>query len=139
MSTTNDTRNQIHHGRNVKRFREMFGIKQEALAELLGDDWSQKKVSILEAKEIIEPELLEQVAKALKVPADAIKSFSEETAVNIIANTVTNNDQSASVHYTFNPIDKIVERYDSEIKTLKEEIQFLRSQNKQLLDSLSKK
>lgn len=33
----------IHHGRNVKRFREMPGIKQEGLAYQLGDDWNQKK------------------------------------------------------------------------------------------------
>ena len=29
----------IHQGRNVKRFREMQGIKQEALAFDLGEDW----------------------------------------------------------------------------------------------------
>ncbi len=28
----------IHQGRNVKRFREMLGIKQEAKASELGDD-----------------------------------------------------------------------------------------------------
>jgi DNA-binding XRE family transcriptional regulator len=33
----------IHQGRNIKRFREMLGIKQEALAHELGEDWSQKK------------------------------------------------------------------------------------------------
>lgn len=48
----------IHQGRNVKRFREMLGIKQEALALDLGDDWNQKKVSLLEQKEIIEEPLL---------------------------------------------------------------------------------
>jgi hypothetical protein len=32
----------IHQGRNVKRFREMLGLK-EALAFELGDDWNQKK------------------------------------------------------------------------------------------------
>ncbi len=52
----------IHQGRNIKRFREMMGIKQEALALELGDDWNQKKISLLEQKEVIEPDLLEQVA-----------------------------------------------------------------------------
>ena len=33
----------IHQGRNVKRFREMFGMKQDALADILGHDWNQKK------------------------------------------------------------------------------------------------
>jgi transcriptional regulator with XRE-family HTH domain len=65
----------IHHGRNIKRFREMMGIKQEALAHELGEDWSQKKISLLEQKEEVEEELLRQVAEILKVPAEAIKSF----------------------------------------------------------------
>lgn len=34
----------IHEGRNVKRIREMPGIKQEALAIELGDDWNQRKI-----------------------------------------------------------------------------------------------
>jgi len=50
----------IHQGRNVKRFREMLGIKQEALALDLGDDWNQKKVSLLEQKEIIEDPFTEK-------------------------------------------------------------------------------
>jgi hypothetical protein len=37
----------IHQGRNVKRFREMLGIKQDALAFDLGEDWNQKKISML--------------------------------------------------------------------------------------------
>lgn len=32
---------QVHEGKNVKRIREMLGIKQEALAFELGDDWNQ--------------------------------------------------------------------------------------------------
>jgi DNA-binding XRE family transcriptional regulator len=32
------TNNKMHEGRNVKRFREMLGIKQEALAFELGED-----------------------------------------------------------------------------------------------------
>ena len=47
----------IHQGRNIKRFREMLGIKQEGLALELGDDWNQRKISLLEQKEVIEPAL----------------------------------------------------------------------------------
>ena len=47
----------IHQGRNVKRFGGMLGIKQEALAFDLGDDWNQKKVSLLEQKETIDAPL----------------------------------------------------------------------------------
>ncbi|MGI8581197.1 MAG: helix-turn-helix domain-containing protein [Chitinophagaceae bacterium] len=61
-----ETNDKIHQGSNVKRFREMLGIKQETFASELGEDWNQKKISFLEQKETIEPDLLEQVAKALK-------------------------------------------------------------------------
>ncbi|MGC4103629.1 hypothetical protein [Ferruginibacter sp.] len=58
----------IHEGRNVKRFREMLGIKQEALAFELGDEWNQKKISLLEAKESIDTPLLSQISAASKYP-----------------------------------------------------------------------
>lgn len=114
---TETTERKIHQGRNVKRFREMLGMKQEALAVELGDDWNQKKVSLLEAKEEIEPELLQQVARALRVPEQAIKNLDEEQAVNIISSTF--NDHAIGYAHTyspnFNPIDKIVQLYDEKI------------------------
>lgn len=66
---------------------EKLGIKQEALAFEMGDDWNQKKISLLEQKETIESDILAQVAQILKVPAEAIENFDEESAINIIANT----------------------------------------------------
>ena len=71
----------IHQGRNVKRFREMLGMKQEALAYELGEEWNQKKVSLLEQKEIIEDPLLEQIAGLLKVLAEAIVSSPKNSTV----------------------------------------------------------
>lgn len=116
----------IHQGRNVKRFREMLGIKQEALALELGEDWSQRKISLLEQKELIEPELLDQVAKALKVPAEAIRNFDEEAAINVIGNNYHDHSTSnVNYHCTFNPIDKIVELYDALVKSEKEKVEIL--------------
>ncbi len=77
----------IHEGRNVKRIREMLGIKQDALAFDLGI--SQQAISLLEQREKIDDKVLGDVAKILKVPVDAIKNFNEEAAVNIISNTFT--------------------------------------------------
>ena len=102
------TEKTIHEGRNIKRFREMLGIKQDALADALGDDWNQKKISLLEAKEQIEPALLEEVAKALKVPAEAIKNFDEEKAINIFNNTYHDNSSILGT-YNFNPIERLFE------------------------------
>lgn len=108
---------QIHQGRNVKRFREMLGFKQEALAYELGEDWSQKKISALEQKEEIEEGLLAQIADVLKLPVDAFKNFDEEQAVNIISNTFDN----GSVGYqkndncTFHPIEKLIQLHEEKI------------------------
>jgi transcriptional regulator with XRE-family HTH domain len=109
----------IHEGRNIKRFREMLGVKQDALAAGLGDDWNQQKISLLEQKETIEPGILQQVSQVLKVPVEAFKNFDEEQVVNIISNTF--NDQSNGYNYypTFNvnPIEKWLEALE-EIKRL---------------------
>ena len=116
----------IHQGRNIKRFREMLGIKQEALASELGEDWNQRKVSLLEQKDVVEPEVLDQVAKVLKVPVDAIRKFDEETAYNVIGKVVTNvNDNATGQIFQFsptiNPIDKWMEAIE-EIKKLYERL-----------------
>jgi len=44
----------------------------------------------LEQTELIEPELLEQMAKVLKAPVEAIKNFDEEAAIHNIQNNYKN-------------------------------------------------
>jgi len=125
MSTSSKHPNKVHEGRNVKRFREMMGIKQESLAYSLGDDWSQKKVSLLESKEKIEDELLAEIAKILNVPEEAIRNFDEETAIYNIQNNYEGSNHGASVsgpssifqECTFNPLDKLMETME-ELKRL---------------------
>jgi transcriptional regulator with XRE-family HTH domain len=106
----------IHQGKNITRFRQMLGMKQDALASELGDDWNQMKVSRLEAKEEIEDRILNDVAKALKIPVEAIKNLDDETAINFIANTF--NDGSPGINYkcNFNPLDKYVEAIEKNEK-----------------------
>ena len=104
----------IHEGRNIKRFREMLGMKQEALAFELGEDWTQKKVSQLESKDRIEFDILEQIAKILNVTPEAIQRFNEEAAINIISSNLY--DNAGSVNYNFNPIDKLIEIYEENKK-----------------------
>jgi len=136
----------IHEGRNIKRFREMMSIKQEALALELGDDWSQRKISLLEQKEIVDPTVLEQVAKALKVPVEAIKNFDEEAAIFNIQNNFDGSTLNHSSNYqynyqpSFNPLDKWAEEisenrklYERLLQAEKEKTELL----KQLLEKLS--
>lgn len=107
----------VHEGRNVKRFREMLGIKQDALAADLGDDWNQQKISLLEQKETIDATLLQQISAALKIPAEAIQNFDEEQAVNIIANTIDNGaiGYQRNENCTLNPIEKIIQLHEEKI------------------------
>ncbi|MDE5490884.1 XRE family transcriptional regulator [Elizabethkingia meningoseptica] len=116
MTDTATPHRKIHQGRNVKRFREMLGIKQDALAYELGEDWNQKKISLLEQKEIIETSILQQISAVLKIPVEAIENFDEEQAVNIIANTITNSDSAIGfVINNYNPVEKIIQLHEEKI------------------------
>lgn len=110
------TEPEIHIGRNIKRLREMLGIKQEALALNLGEEWNQKKVSRLEEREAVEDDILKQIADALHVTPEAIKNFDEEKAVNIISNTF---HEHAFIYssgtFNINPIDKLIKLHEEKI------------------------
>lgn len=104
----------------MKRFREILGMKQESLAIELGDDWTQKKISLLEDKELIEPALLQKVADILKVPTPVLENFDAESAISIIANNFTSNDTStmnaANNQCEFNPLEKWLQAMDENKK-----------------------
>jgi hypothetical protein len=107
----------------------------------LGDDWSQKRVSLLEAKEIIEEDLLTKVAAILQVPVEAIKNLDEDKAVNIIANTFTDFKDNASAinnncSLNFNPIEKWLEvleenkkLYERLLASEREKVELLKNKN----------
>ena len=122
------TEKTIHEGRNVKRIREILGVKQDSLAIELG--LSQQAISALEQKEAIDKDMLEKIAKVLKVSPEAIKNFCDETAINIISNTFHDfhdNAVASAMNYqcTFNPIDKMVELYEALLKSEREKIALL--------------
>ncbi len=107
------TEKTIHEGRNVKRIREILGIKQDALAMELG--LSQQAVSALEQKEALDKEMIEKIAKVLKVTPDVIKSFNEENTINIFSNTYHDNSSILGT-YNFNPLEKYVEALEENKK-----------------------
>jgi len=105
--------NKIHEGRNIKRFREMLGIKQDALAFDL--NMSQQAVSLLEQKETIDTPLLQQISAILKIPVEAIQNFDEEQAITIISSTFNDNAQVGTVINNHNPIDKLMQLHEEKI------------------------
>jgi len=91
---------QIHQGRNIRKFREMLGLKQDDLADKLGDDWTQKKISQLESKEQIDDAILEQVSQALHIPKETLQNLDvQEAVVNI-----QQNYDSSTNHQNYRPV-----------------------------------
>ncbi|WP_165022401.1 MULTISPECIES: helix-turn-helix domain-containing protein [unclassified Dysgonomonas] len=126
MNTEATSDKKAHHGQNVKRLREILGVKQEVLADELGI--SQQGISRLETKEELDEEILEKISSVLKVSVEAIKNYDEERAVNIVSNTFQDGSngyvRADEFNYkcSFNPIDKIVELYDQIIKEKEEKL-----------------
>lgn len=127
MATTTQPR--IHLGRKIERIRELRGMKQETLADLLGI--SQQAVSRMEQSEQVEEERLQRVAQALNVSTEAIRNFSEEAAINLFNNIHNNqfdNYSSAMVYQQiFNPVEKIMELYERLLKSEREKVELLQS------------
>jgi transcriptional regulator with XRE-family HTH domain len=126
----------VHEGRNIKRIREILGIKQEALAADL--EMSQQNVSLLEQKETVDPALLNAVAKVLKVSPEAIRNFSEEAAVNFF-NTFNDNSVGHVIGnygtYNFNPVERWIELleenknlYERLLESEREKVELMKKQ-----------
>lgn len=117
MTYTATTDRKVHGSRNVKRFREMLGVKQDALDFELGQNWDPKTVLFLEQKESIEPALLQQISNVLKIPVEAFQNFDEDKAVNIIANKFDNGSigYQQNENCTFHPIDKLIQLHEEKI------------------------
>ena len=116
METTDRVKRE-HLGYNVKRLREILGVKQEDLAERM--QLSQQSISKLENKDDLDNETLEKVANALNIPSEAIKRFTDEGAVHVISNTFADNTSIATVINNYpinNPIERIVQLYDEKVE-----------------------
>ena len=119
--TTEETP-KAHLGRNVRHFHQKNDLKQDELADLMGEPWTQKKISQLEAKATIDADVLEEVAKALRVSVEEIKEYSADPIINNIQNNYegSHNQGANNINNNrcnFNPLDKLIEAHE-EIKKL---------------------
>lgn len=123
METSFETKKR-NDGYSTKRLREILGIKQEELAERLG--LSQQAISKIEQSQILKDEQLESIAKALNIPVDAVKNFSEDAAVNFVANTFHDSTVGNTYHQcSFNPLDKVIELYERMLQIEREKVSLL--------------
>ncbi len=129
-----------HHGHAIKRYRHTLGIKQEALAMDMGV--SQALVSLYEKKKVIEDDMLEKFAKALKIAPEFIKELEEDPVTFIIENNTFEEGSGGVGAYNVinnnpDPIDRLVELFN-EKTTLYERMLALEKEKNELLEKLLK-
>ena len=120
-----NTETKNHYGQNIKRLRDIMGIKQDTVAFAL--NMSQQNFSNLEQKSDIDNETLQKIAKAMQIPVEVIKNFNDDGVINIISNTFASGAGVVMHNPTFNPIDKIAELYEKLIAEKDEQIALLKS------------
>jgi len=103
----------IHIGRNIRRLRELRGMKQETLAQKLGV--TQQAISHLEQSETIDEDKLQKVAEVLEINAEDIRNFREDL---IFHNNVNDNGTVFNYidQYQTNSLEKVIEIYERLIK-----------------------
>ena len=120
----------VHHGFNIKRLREIKGMKQEALALAMREPWNQRRISILESKPVIPDDLLEQVAKALGVPPGLIEEFHEEMVFHTLSNSTK--AQNGSMEEQLHHMGKLLELMEENKELYERLLQAEKEKNKLL-------
>jgi len=121
----NTISDEVHLGHNIRRLRDMLGIKQDTIACAM--DMTQQNFSFLEQKADIDNVTLEKIASIMKIPVEVIRNFSEDSVINIISGTWQDSSSSVMYNQTFNPIDKIIELYEKRLQDKDDEITLLKS------------
>ncbi len=130
----------VHHGRNIKRLRNMLEITQEKLAFDL--EITQQAFSELEKKEAVDDKILEKISKLMKVPMEAIKNMTDDATnnyINTFNEAVTNHNGFYNFNCSFNPIDKIVELYNEKMDLYERMLKSEQEKNKVLERLLEEK
>ncbi|WPR77946.1 helix-turn-helix transcriptional regulator [Algoriphagus sp. NG3] len=115
----------FHKGRKVERIRKLRGLSQSDLGDKLGGITKQA-VSKLEQSENISDEKLQQIANALEVTLEGLKSFSEEKVLYNTINFYENSNVNASsinanVENINNPLKETIEVFEKQLEKLREE------------------
>lgn len=124
----------IHEGKNLKRIREIMGLKQEVLGRKCPGNYSQQRISEFENQWTIDEPTLQELAEALGVTVEFIRAFNEEKAIYNIQNnntfTVSENSTGLSNQPTFNngsdKLENLLANLTKVVADLAEEVRKLR-------------
>ncbi|SDH29612.1 helix-turn-helix domain-containing protein [Mucilaginibacter gossypii] len=121
-------------GRKIERVRKLRGMTQEDVATGLGI--SKQALSKLEQSETIDEDRLNQIASILGVTLEGLQKFNDESVLNntnnfyeAVNNSSVNNAYECTTVIN-NPVEKIIELYESLLKSEREKVEILLSKNK---------
>lgn len=123
----------IHEGKNLKRIREIMGLKQEVLGKKCPGNYSQQRISEFENQWTIDEPTLQELAEGLGVTVEFIRAFNEEKAIYNIQHNHDFHDNSVANHNyqpTFNngsdKLENLLLNLTKVVSDLAEEVKKLR-------------
>ncbi|MBI1266426.1 MAG: helix-turn-helix domain-containing protein [Cryomorphaceae bacterium] len=123
-----------HVGNRIRKIRELKNFTQEQVAEKLGMTISG--YSRIEREEVsVSVDKLERIAQILGVSTVDISSFDASVFFN---NYGSAEGQSFSMHKDVEAWKKLEFQYQSQIKQLESQVEYLRKQNDTLISKLGK-
>lgn len=137
----------VHQGANVRKIRQLLGMKQESLAEMLGT--TQQVLSRIEQRKVIADTTLIKIAGILNVSPKIIQGLEENPLSVIIENNtfeggssnyntgIIENDQNNENNQQIHPLDKVLE-LSKETNALYERMLTLEKEKSELLERLLK-
>lgn len=133
----------VNEGANVRKLRQILGIKQSAFAEKLGID--QSAVSRLESRRVIEEDTLLKIANIFNVSPKIIQELEENPLSVVVENTIfeSGSSNNGTVGYnekienTIHPLEKIIE-LNKQTTELYERMVALEKEKLALLEQLLK-
>ena len=133
MESNNNT-NTLHIGRKIERIRRLRGMTQSDLGDAL--KITKQAVSKMEQTENVDDDRLKEIAAALGVTSEGLKSYNEETVLYNTINFYENcgvTTSAVSNNHTFNnfPIEKAVEIFEKLLDKEREKLEILKKERKQ--------
>ncbi|MEY8488899.1 helix-turn-helix transcriptional regulator [uncultured Parabacteroides sp.] len=118
METENIKTRNVHQGANVRKLRQLVGMKQTTFGDLMG--MNQQAVSRLEQKKVLDEDTLFKVANILHVAPEIIQKL-EENPTSIVIENNTFQSGSSNVGIVENQRDNIVNHPVDQLMVLSKE------------------
>jgi len=114
----------MHIGRNISRLRSFRGMKQGDVAKSL--KMTQQNYSLIENSEDVSDAVLKKIAAILDYDVEFIKQVPDVPYV------YSNNQQGGNVvNYEINPMNKIIQLYESLLASERQKVALLEAQLKE--------